>query len=40
MQHADAERRGEKARKIGAERRGNGVARFAHACRAEVDEST
>ena len=37
MQHVDAERRGEEPRKIGAQRRGDGVARFAHARRAKVD---
>ena len=36
-QHVDAERRGEEPREIGAQRRGDGVARFAHARRAEVD---
>ena len=37
MQHVDAERRGEEPREIGAQRRGDGVACFAHARRAEVD---
>ena len=37
MQHVDAERRGEEPREIGAQRRGDGVARFAHARRAKVD---